>query len=366
MMLDRFELAPLGLGDHRLVPGHDPGTSVILPEGVKRLMRVPDEMLRCVVFLYYKVQGKMMAAGTAGWFAYSLPGFEDRHTGPGLLMTAQHVIDEISKAGTDDERVHIRVNTKDGGTKFVGSDLRLWYQPDRGVDVSILTAASDLLVTDESLVFGGWYLGQNVARAETISAEGIGIGDEVFMVGLFHRHTGRDQNEPIIRVGNIASLPSAPVPTGRGREVDAILIEARSIGGLSGSPVFVHMGYTRWREGEVRQSGTSTPFFFLGIVHGHWEVQADELDAATAADEPEKINTGIAIVVPAETIMSRVLDPIMAEVAKMRAEMTADEEGPTPHGVTQDSVERTADLMGKLPKVSKDEADEVHKGHDQP
>ena len=100
-------------------------------------------------------------------------------------------------------------------------------------------------MTDETLEFGGWFLGQNVARSDTIHSEGIGIGDEVFMVGLFHRHTGRDRNEPIIRVGNIASLPSAPVPLDEGEKAEAILIEPRSIGGLSGSPVFVHMGYTR-------------------------------------------------------------------------------------------------------------------------
>ena len=86
-------------------------------------------MLRCVVFLYCKIQGEMLPAGTAGWFAYPLPGYEERHTGPAVLMTAQHVISEIKKASTDDEKVHIDVNMKGGGTKFVGSELSDWYQP---------------------------------------------------------------------------------------------------------------------------------------------------------------------------------------------------------------------------------------------
>jgi hypothetical protein len=319
MTVDRSELPLAGFRCGRLVPGRDSETLVVLPEGVKRLMRVPDSMLRCVVFLYFKRQGEMLPAGTAGWFAYPLPGLEDRHTGPGVLMTAQHVIDGIKAASTDDEKVHIRVNTKDDHTKFVESEIGEWFQPDSEVDVSILTTASDRLVADPTLVFGAWFLGQNVARAETIRTEGIGIGDEVFTVGLFHRHAGKDRNEPIIRVGNIASLPVGPVPLGHGREAEAILVEARSIGGLSGSPVFVHMGYARWRDGAVMQAGTPDPFFFLGVLRGHWEVPASELDAAADANR-EPINTGIAIVVPAETIMSRVLDPIMKEVAQMRAD----------------------------------------------
>ena len=274
------------------------------------------------MFLYCKVHGEMKPAGTAGWFAYPLPGFEGRQTGPGLLMTAQHVIAGIRMASTDDGKVHIRVNTVERGTKFIKSELGDWYQPDRAIDVSILTAASDLLVSDNSLEFGAWFLGQNVARAETILTEGIGIGDEAFIVGLFHRHAGRDRNEPIVRVGNIASMPNAPVPLGGGREAHAILIEARSIGGLSGSPVFVHMGYSRWSEGAVMQSGTPTPFLFLGVIHGHWNAAADEVDAASGVNENEPLNTGIAVVVPAEVIMSRVLDPLMAEVAEIRRRTT--------------------------------------------
>jgi hypothetical protein len=66
----------------------------------------------------------------------------------------------------------------------------------------------------------------------------IGIGDAVFITGLFSHHPGKARNLRVIRVGNIAAMPDEPVKTQRG-EMEAYLIEARSLGGLSGSPVFV-------------------------------------------------------------------------------------------------------------------------------
>ena len=44
---------------------------------------------------------------------------------------------------------------------------------------------------------------------------------------------------PILRMGNLAAYPQERVQV-EGVEMDAYLIEARSIGGLSGSPVFYH------------------------------------------------------------------------------------------------------------------------------
>jgi hypothetical protein len=83
--------------------------------------------------------------------------------------------------------------------------------------------------------YRGWYLGSS-ATDEVIETEAIGIGDEVFMVGLFRNHLGRDRNEPIIRVGNIAAMPTDPIRSQVYGDMRAILVEARSIGGLSGSP----------------------------------------------------------------------------------------------------------------------------------
>jgi hypothetical protein len=66
----------------------------------------------------------------------------------------------------------------------------------------------------------------------------IGIGDEVFFPGLFTYAPGHRRNIPILRHGNLAMLPDEPIQVDSGF-AEVYLIEARSIGGISGSPVFV-------------------------------------------------------------------------------------------------------------------------------
>ena len=41
---------------------------------------------------------------------------------------------------------------------------------------------------------------------------GIGIGDEVYISGLFTYHAGTDRNIPIIRTGSIAMTPEERIP----------------------------------------------------------------------------------------------------------------------------------------------------------
>jgi hypothetical protein len=50
-------------------------------------------------------------------------------------------------------------------------------------------------------------------------------------------HEGRQKNSPTARFGNIAQMPNEPVIIKR-FEQECFLVEARSIGGYSGSPVF--------------------------------------------------------------------------------------------------------------------------------
>jgi hypothetical protein len=135
-----------------------------------------------------------------------------------------------------------------------------------------------------------------------IAREGIGLGDDVFVVGLFSRRAGQARNIPIIRVGNIVAMPEEPIKTGTGLQ-DAYLIELLSIGGLSGSPVFTYLGGIR-RDSLVGREITVTAragaIHLLGLVHGHWDLAPDEqVDAVRdALDGGQRVNMGIAIVVP--------------------------------------------------------------------
>jgi len=142
---------------------------------------------------------------------------------------------------------------------------------------------------------------------------GFGVGDEVYIAGLFGFATGTRSNSPILRVGNLAMIPSDRVETrGRYGAMEAYLIEARSLGGLSGAPVFVRETvsleeptgpYDRFDQHRP-QFHASGRFYILGIAQGHWDIPASELNNCypQTAGRSEGINIGIAIVTPARKI----------------------------------------------------------------
>lgn len=160
---------------------------------------------------------------------------------------------------------------------------------------------------------------------EKMSEFRIGLGDEVYMLGLFQGHTGRQRNEVICRRGCVAMIPSEPVVVDReGTRADVYLMEVRSIGGFSGSPVVVS------NEGPRFDKGSESPFymsfagqghhFLWGLVSGHWDIPLHP-SAPGAASLPGEaslhkaknarklrrqgrhIATGIAIVVPAYKVL---------------------------------------------------------------
>jgi len=90
------------------------------------------------------------------------------------------------------------------------------------------------------------------------------------------------------RVGNLAMMKGEPVHTAVG-DIDAHLVEASFIGGLSGSPVFLHVP-----EFNVRP-GTFTQFFLLGLMHGHFDIQHLNEDTVVDSGETNGINIGIGV-----------------------------------------------------------------------
>lgn len=169
------------------------------------------------------------------------------------------------------------------------------------------------------------------------------LGDEVFLVGLFRSHYGKERNVPIIRVGNIAALPSPdePIKTTYCGDIEAYLVEVKSVAGISGSPVFKDW----YQETRMEFPGIIDPrgrpsdpedinwfdYHFVGLVHGHFDAAKlsdaiaddDTLDADPAA--PEKINTGIAIVVPQKQIFETLYQPeLVADRRKIEEEWTSE------------------------------------------
>ena len=140
---------------------------------------------------------------------------------------------------------------------------------------------------------------------EKLEALNIGIEDEVVISGLFTRRTGKAKNLPIVRFGNIAAIPSERLSDSKtGLDFHAYLIEFRSMGGLSGSPVFAYIG-----PGRVDPSGKPLQFAFaalylIGVVRGHWEHEEPRIPFPSVfSDETGKVNWGIGVVTPATELI---------------------------------------------------------------
>jgi hypothetical protein len=140
----------------------------------------------------------------------------------------------------------------------------------------------------------------------------------VFIAGLFTKAPGKERIVPIVRHGNIAMLPEEKVQTGLGF-ADVYLIEARSIGGLSGSPVFARPSILLMAE---RGRGKNVePVFgvggvrLLGVTQGHWDIRESDMNNPRFAHSPlHGVNLGIAIVTPAYKLLETLNRPELAEL----------------------------------------------------
>jgi len=278
-------------------------------------MLIPDDFTKCVAFLGVPTRehGQESISWRATTFAISVPSEvappERRYN---YLVTAKHVVEK-----SEGNKPCIRVNTKRDNTSEIVpiESTPWWYHPASEprdlyyVDVAVIpwmppekfelvTIPVEMFLTDE-----------------IIQKKGIGLGNEVFITGLFNKVAGQIRNIPIVRTGNIAMIPNEPVYTKCG-DMEAYLIESRSIGGLSGSPVFVIQdGYDKellekWQFGR--------PLYLLGLVHGHWPTSPYNTEDSSLKDDEstEPINMGIAIVVPAKKILEVINQPELVEMRK--------------------------------------------------
>jgi hypothetical protein len=109
--------------------------------------------------------------------------------------------------------------------------------------------------------------------------------------------------------------------------MEAYLAEGRSIGGLSGSPVFVRETINVPSVNAKREPYpllAQGRMFFLGLMHGHWEVPL----GFKSTEQAEAVNMGISIVVPAKKVLEVIYHPELVEMRKQADEQFAAEKAP--------------------------------------
>lgn len=113
--------------------------------------------------------------------------------------------------------------------------------------------------------------------------------------------------QPIVRFGHISRMLTEKVrldvaPGTMSQPLDAYLVEAQSWGGQSGSPAFVHFAINRQPGMIVFNAATQAQFMLLGLVHGHDDIGRAVVVEGEATKASVPINSGIAIVIPADHI----------------------------------------------------------------
>lgn len=325
------------------------------------LMQVPPALLECVC--YIEVNDHLM--GTGFFLGYPLnPGGE----GPQRFVyvtTARHVIelDEamIARIGAP-EKITLRINTRDGGFGRVETSPDDWVRHP-GADLAMTPLAPDIQVFDYH-----HFPTEGMLNVEVIDRLGLWVGAETLTPGLLVNQPGISQVQPVVRFGHVAGLGTDPVKMkvapGLVVEDNAILIEGKSLGGVSGAPVFVHVDDWRRDANGVIQpltftgfAGTTGPNYLLGLVHGFFGALENEVPTPER-EFMRQMNSGIQIVVPWSRIEGLLQHPDL--VGKRRKEKEEFDIGNMPEALSiaadeSDTIALTAELMGKLLQASKDE-----------
>ncbi len=285
------------------------------------LLKIPETVRDCTAFLgYWRKDRSLWMGGTA--FFVAMPIESSRQVSALYVVTAKHVIEHIDGLGKD---IILQVNCKAGQLEYLKTSFSDWktipnspnddiaiLSVEPNIDLSVGGGLDHLFVSTESFV-GTNRFPESVAE----------IGGNIAVAGLFNRMANASRNYPIVRVGNIAGAPDEPIEIWVDKRkfvFKAYLVEARSIGGLSGSPVFLQIDVASTNSLNVSVSGpmmhtekgpaqqapmvTPTTNMFvqhalLGMMFGHYDAKLTDQQSWTT----ESLNLGISIVVPASKIM---------------------------------------------------------------
>jgi hypothetical protein len=271
-------------------------------------VRVPDHVLDCVGYVAqyvtsdftgddYDLEGSGFFVGVP---CVTVPGQRFFY-----FVTAAHVISDL-----DPERTRIIVNHKNGSKTTI--QMTEWFfHEDKTVDAAVMPHIMRAAFSARHMNI------DTFLTHDKMNQRLIGIGDDVFFPGLFSFVPGKKQNRPILRHGNIAMLPDEEIQVDGGF-ARVHLIEARSIGGISGSPVFVRetvsLPALRADGSETLIIGNGNDFHLLGMIRTHWDVKESDLNSYSAIQDKQRgVNMGFAVVTPAAKILEVLNLPVLVE-----------------------------------------------------
>lgn len=339
-------------------------------------MAVYDEIRKCICFLGWPNQYGFRPEGTGFLVGYTEDEFDF-----GYLVTAGHVVwpQRWRPSSSQHKELYIRVNTKGASPMVIKTEPPEWFfHQDKRIDIcAIPTMRSTPETTlpkdqETDIVFINLpsMLGRNVSPLD--------LGDEVFMPGAFIGRIGERRNIPIIRTANIAAMPEEPISYGSPRR-SAFLIETKSLGGSSGSPIFFNMEeirpirrVTRRVAPLINQAPDPTgyprsshvmPYFLVGMFLGSHSGQYSEdfLSEEDSDIKPPKdadFNAGIGVAMTGEDIFDFIAnDPRLKKKRALELEFLRKASGYRPasasRGVSRGNERHREDFTSLLNAAAK-------------
>lgn len=284
--------------------------------------RIPEDVLNSTVYIYCNAEDAEQGARIGGTgFIVAVDDIETDPYGRQMpirnthlyVVTNWHVISSVGETPV------VRLNRKAGNSDILTTLQDSWMKHPGGDDLAIrpITLSAD---THQ-------YTSINTSRfLNRANSFEIGPGMDVFMVGRFISHDGKQRNLPSVRFGNIAMMPLEPIAHPMGFDQESFMVETRSLSGYSGSPVFSYIppGAVYWGSRSPRIRRADAPLQpeemrFIGVDWGHLPIYEPILIAKTQPHPGDlwvRSNSGMCGVVPAW----KLTELLYSEEAKMQRE----------------------------------------------
>lgn len=326
--------------------------------------RLHPDLHRLAVFLYgTDPSGAITSEPEGTGFLVSYPMVEREGT-HAYLVSNYHVAitTGCARFAAFDENKRLRL---------FGIDREEWQFDPNGDDLSIIDITDYLNHADAANCIAIPI--SSIVTDKFVEDAELGIGDDVFMIGLLAGHA---HGEPVGRFGNIAAVPNpnAPVEQGHKKKRPSFLVDMRSRGGHSGSPVTVYrvgsgdLSYLFFPEKPralpIPGENYNQIVGLLGIhsaqFNEYGEVMKDARGDPVYDGDTLKMPSGMTIVVPGQRILDALEWPYFQNRRKAReAQMkkTPRESHTQPEAAP--STTPSADLAISEPPTT--EGDEQHR-----
>ena len=293
---------------------------------VDYMVRIEKDIIKSVVFLCVDELDKhnltVRKPKATGFFVrVSLPKFAVDY-----IVTAKHCVDAARKYGS----LYVRFNLKSGTYAEIPTTPDDWHSHPQADVAAILAPVSALPqginkqdVDQSSLPMNSFVSADYTYEVRDPTIKGMKIrpdvGHQAYYIGLFTaEHHGQQRNLPIARFGHISRMPKE-VKMRLPGDIEftgiAYLIELQSWGGSSGAPAFFLYPVMVSTPKQLSNGSNVTARVdlkwvtgFMGLINGHYPFRQETVKAEYSPDIAIDLNTGIAVVTPAEAVRQLLME----------------------------------------------------------